>query len=94
MAKRFENEKLHEFVIKRFSLLKGGYGLWNNAKNILSVASEEDIAGYLQDELKISSFSTNWDATKWTAYHTTTGHIPNNSRTQAIFDCAEEYWRT
>lgn len=92
--KRFESEKLHEFLKPKYTLEKfGGLGSiaeWHYA-GLNNMASENDIAGYLQDNLQISVYKyghqLDWEARRWIddepLYVST-----NKSRTQAIFDCS------
>ena len=97
--KRFENDRLHEFVAKRFRFIQDKYF---NETNILSFdstypilveASEADVASFLAEELKINTYYDDTDEkdVHWKAF-ALIGSVPaatDKSRNQAIFRVAE-----
>lgn len=94
--KRFKNKKLHEFVCKKYGYdadLADTYFAADGDSGFFS-SSEDDIAGYLQDKLKIA---VDWipvtdDTQTWRARAGRFLLAPmlySPFRTQAIFQCAE-----
>ena len=87
--KRFENEKLHELVSNKYSyrkrLLDDTYHYCNP---YIRVASEEDIAAYLCEELKMD-VAWNSFTDEWLAFRINSKSGSNKSRNEAIFRCAE-----
>ena len=96
--KQSENKKLDDLLRLKFEISCIGSEAFGYIKEYVRkpdslstsrrLASDDDISGYLMDELKISAIYTAPNEYGWYAENMTQQCVGGESRTQAIIECA------